>query len=176
MSKPLCFLHCETQDPAYPSMPQVGVKAMEEEWYFQDYLEEGQGWGQHTGYSGTWIPRGLAKYFSLEKAGWGRISGTKRTQWNKGPLGEKCSLPAGSPENGGSALQCEAPWLSTLGYDCGGGGPESQTRASLVVLASPLALLPCILGHLSPTPPLPIKGGAPRPCCLFCPLCYLEVA
>lgn len=105
----LCFLHCETEDPACPSMTQAGVKAMEEELCFQDHLEEGQGWGRHSRRSSDLDPKGAGQVLPPGKGGVGEDLWQQK-EWNKGPLGEKCSLPAGPLTRGAAtALRCEAP-------------------------------------------------------------------
>ena len=105
-----------------PACPQASVKAMEEEWCFQDHLEEGQGWERHSRCSSDLDPKGAGQVLPPGKGGVGEDLWHLK-EWSKGPLGEKCSLPAGLlPGKAATALRCEAPWLPTLGCDCVGGG------------------------------------------------------
>lgn len=132
---------------------------------FKTALKEAMWMGRHTRHL-DWDPKGLAKHHSLEKGAVGRTEASKGVE--QGTLGEKCSLPAGLPQAG-----VLLPWcgrgLPHLGMT-GGVGTESQTRASLDVLASPLALLPCTVpGHLLTCPPKH-KGGTPGPCPSLLPL------
>lgn len=97
------------------------MRAVKEGWYSQEWLEGARGWGKTPGLALTWLPRGLAKHFSLKKAGSGRHSGTEGSNALERPLGEKGTFQAG-PQNGGITLQRKAPVLplSTAGWDCAG--------------------------------------------------------
>lgn len=108
-----------------PACPQASVKAMEEGWSFQDCPEEGQGWGRHTRHSSDVDPEGAGQALQPGKGGAGEDLWHQK-EWNKGPLGEKCSLPAGLPQAGGSALRCEAPPLSGMTGGAGGLSPRPE--------------------------------------------------
>lgn len=76
---------------------------MEEEWSFQDCLEEGQGWGRHTRHSSDVDPKGAGQALQPGKGGAGEDLWHQK-EWNKGPPGEKCRLPAGLPRQ--AVLPC----------------------------------------------------------------------